>query len=583
MPRRPKKSAEVQPADQPTWLGLSFARCKGFLSRRRFSLLLSVAVFCVVTLGIDHGGHYPNLPEGPGLTIDEIFNVQEGVRLEVGVRYWLLGAMSLREVFGESEDLGPRAEFGYHLPDHPPLGRYLLGAAHNVTRTLVPPAEVEPPHPFTIAAARVGSAAAFALTVLLVSLYGEIHWGRAAGLCGGLSLALMPRVLGHAHLASLETMIGLAYTAFTLHVAATWRAERGVPGFIAIVTGLLWGLALLTKIQAVLLPIPLTIWALWHWRFRAVRPLVIVAIVGLGTFFVGWPWLWLDPLTHAREYFASAADRQPLHVFYFGRQWNDVSVPWHYPWLMSLVTTPVMLLGLGLLGLVGRISGEGGLRARTDVQWIAAAGLFPLIVFSTAAAVYDGVRLFLISFPLLAVLVGRGTEVFFEWATRQRWPVRLSGALIAVLLLSQTIGIAVMRPVYLSSYNLSIGGIAGAERLGFEVNYWSDAITRSVLTELAENVPGGQKVAVGPVLFPFQLQTLRTQSPVLPADQSIELIEFRPGEPIDADWLVVFERKAELGDAADIASLASEWEPVAVIRRGGVVLGGLFHRKRLIE
>jgi len=59
----------------------------------------------------------------------------------------------------------------------------------------------------------------------------------------------------------------------------------------------------------------------------------------------------------------------------------------------------------------------------------------------------------------------------------------------------------------------------------------------------------------------------------------LEYVEFKPGEPIEADWLLVFDRKAELTDRHDVDALSTEWEPVVVTRRGGVTLGGLFRRR----
>src|SRR5579862_2496394 len=98
--------------------------------------LIGALAFVAVAAAIDPAGDYPDAPEGPGLTIDETFNVQEGVRLVEGLRAWALGLISgesiisLREIFGDERDIKGQAPIGYHLADHPPLGRIWLGLWH---------------------------------------------------------------------------------------------------------------------------------------------------------------------------------------------------------------------------------------------------------------------------------------------------------------------------------------------------------------------------------------------------------------------------------------------------------------------
>src|SRR5580704_9489503 len=128
------------------------------------ALLAGCAFVCVVA-AIDAAGDYPDAPQGPGLTIDESFNVQEGVRVVEELKIWGLGWISgeriltLQEVFGDFDDLGPQSKLPYHNPDHPPLGRIWLGLWHNATVGLAPPRNHPGDQPFVTSAARVGSAA----------------------------------------------------------------------------------------------------------------------------------------------------------------------------------------------------------------------------------------------------------------------------------------------------------------------------------------------------------------------------------------------------------------------------------------
>ncbi|WP_197439674.1 glycosyltransferase family 39 protein [Calycomorphotria hydatis] len=553
-------------------------------SFNRWEILLSLVVFLIVTLQIDSGGDYPWLPEGPGLTLDESFNVQQGVRIEIGLRSWLLGHVGWKDIFGEQDDLGPNAPMGYHLPDHPPLGRYLLGIGHDLFVTFFPPAERT--SPFVICAGRMGSAFAFAVTVLLVSLYTKSVSGRWAGLIAGLALVCMPRVFGHAHLAALETVMNLAYVSVVLYLAHYWTGPS-ISWKQGLIAGLLLGCAFLTKIQAILLPIPIGLWALWYWRQHAVLPLVIVGITAAVTFFVGWPWLWLDPVAHLQQYFGSAGDRAAVHVWYWGKQFTDRTVPWHYPFVMTLVTVPV---GIQLLTAAGFCKSLFHRTVTNDAEEEKSTGLseshrglvllvgciaFPLLLFALPqTAVYDGVRLFLVIFPLLAVFAGIGFQAIADYLS-QRLSTAWSFAIPGLFVVLECYQLFVMSPVWLGSYNLAIGGPAGAESCGFEVNYWADGLTREFLNDAADSLSRNDKVAVAPVLHQFQLYDLLQGTPTW-RRKKIQLVEFGTPDAADARFALFFRRKADLS----VKELPPpDWETISELKRHGAVIAMFCRRK----
>ncbi|MGH7127456.1 MAG: hypothetical protein ACREIV_02730, partial [Planctomycetaceae bacterium] len=370
-----------------------------------------------------------------------------------------------------------------------------------------------------------------------------------------------------------------------LCVAHEWSASKSIGLRTAAWTGVILGLALLTKIQAVLLPLPIAIWALWHWRQRAVLPLLVFGVVGAAVFFAGWPWLWLDPLGHVQEYLGRATERVTLYTFYFGERYADADVPWHYPWVMFLITVPLGLHALGLCGVFA--SSQSPQASRRGIsepreQLLLAAILFPLIVFSLpGVAVYDGARLFLVVFPLWAVLIGRGSLAAWEWIRRQTTG-RLATAAITVFLLLQSAGVVRFAPVWLSYYNVAVGGLYGADRLGLEINYWGDAVTRSLLEETARHVPEGSTVHVSPVVHPLQLNFLEEQSPIL-RERGIELEPYDPDGGRLPEYVLVFRREADLPplpfsfNGQQSHSFVS-YSPRVTVERQGVVLGGLYER-----
>ncbi|MFQ5731020.1 MAG: ArnT family glycosyltransferase [Planctomycetaceae bacterium] len=537
-------------ADTPT------SRRLGRLPPSIVAILASAAVLLSVC---PRGSRYSE----PGITLDEPFNVQEGVRLAYGVPEWLTGRLTLREVWGDAEDQKPgRSPLGPHLSDHPPLGRLWIGLWHRAVAN-------DDQVPFSIAAGRVGSAVAFGLTVFLVGLATARWYGTAAGLFASLALATMPRVFGHAHLAALETFTNLTFAAAVLSVAAFWKKQA--PGWkTAVLTGALFGLALLSKMQAVFLPIPVAVWALWRYRARAILPLAIFGGIAFAVFFVGWPWLWLDPMSHLLEYFASTTERASLHAFYMGAQYVDREVPWHYPFVMFLVTVPV---GWQLAGMFGSFKSASDPDDCWRRRLLGGAMLLPLIAFAVpGVVVYDGVRLFLVVFPLWAVFVGRGAAAVFD-RLRQRRSRVLAVALIVALIGIQSVPLFLIRPCCLSYYNAFVGGTWGAEKLGFEMNYWGDAVTPEFLDGVADAAPAGSTVDVVPVLHALQLPAWRRQSGAL-RDKRISLRAYDPLRNAPSKYVLVFRRRAGLSPELELAR--ENARVLAVVRRQGVVLAALY-------
>ena len=541
------------------------------------SLLIAVLGFCAVLVQIDPAETFPAWPAGPGLTLDEGFNVEEGVRLAHGLKVWMAGAVTWREVFGGKKELGPNAPLGYHLADHPPGGRMWLGVWHQTLSAARPQPNGAPA--IVVAYARIGSAAAFAALIFLIGTISTRWYGGGAGIISAASLIFMPRVFGHAHLAALETVMNLTYAAAILAVAGCWRREENssinpAPNWKhAALAGVVWGLALLTKIQAVLIAPPVALWVVWHWRSRAVVPLVIWSTVGLAVFFVGWPWLWFDPWGHVVEYFRRSTHRSTLYVWYLGERFADVHTPWHYPFVLFLTVVPVGLLLWGVCGVGGR-DDQKKLHLRDGkFQLILAAAVFPLIVFAIpGVAVYDGARLFLASFPLWSIAVGRGVAGTWRWF-QNRAGVKIATAAFAGIFLLQSYGFWAMSPCSLSYYNLLLGGLPGAERLGMEMDYWGESLTRELWDEVLETVPKDSVVHVTPVLHPLQLVFLESQHPEL-RQRGIRLQPCIPERTREAKYLLVFRREADL--APPIQNRIAHACPKAEVSRQGVRLGAFY-------
>ncbi len=511
-----------------------------------FSALLATGL--VVTT-IDIADDLPWSIQGPGLTFDEGFNIEVGVYLARSFRQAGTSSFhpeTLQEIYSNP----------LYNPDHPPLGRIAIGATSEAMNHFLP---VETGQPYLVSYARIASAIEFGLLVLIVSLSSRRWFGPVASCATTISLICMPRLFGHAHLASLEVCMCLTYTAFFLSLAKRCQWDDRVGLRQVLLPGIILGLALLTKIHAVLILPVVLVWFLWNWGLRSLIPFVFMCIIGGAVFYAGWPWLWIDPTEHLKEYFSRATERSSLNCFYLGKKFADTDVPWHYPFLMFLVTMPLGFLGTAVIGLTNRTNDENSKYALRDrrSQLIFGAWLLPLIVFALPkVTVYDGVRLFLISFPLFAIFVGLGAKRIIH-----RLQLKSSEFTIFLLIVFALAGpiynMVTLHPCHLSYYNEAVAGLWKADKLGFEATYWGDSVTPELLEVAAEQLPEGAVLEVAPVLHPLQLEFMRRGS-WLRHRPDIILKAYDDARSDLSPYVLVIRRKADPWNSITPAPKGSE-------------------------
>ena len=136
--------------------------------------------------------------------------------------------------------------------EHPPLVRVLNGLGWLLTRGILP----------LPAAHRVGSMALAAFTIGVLAAATARRAGVAAGLFAAAAALTMPRVFFHAHLGVLDFAHAATWFLATL---AFYYAASSRRWWAPLLAGLGLGLALLTKINAVLL---VPYWGLWLLLYR---------------------------------------------------------------------------------------------------------------------------------------------------------------------------------------------------------------------------------------------------------------------------------------------------------------------------
>jgi 4-amino-4-deoxy-L-arabinose transferase-like glycosyltransferase len=350
--------------------------------------------------------------------------------------------------------------------EHPPLDKIWSGAVWSVARN------------FTndLTAHRMGNIILVAVLAGLLYLLIRDAYGQVAGLAAVGALFTMPRFFFHAHLSALDVPAAVSVFIVTF---AFWKTIERKNWAWGLLLGLLWGLALATKINAVFVPVTLGLWLLIVRReLRLFARLIIMGITAIPVFVAAWPWLYFQTIERLTDYIGFVTDEHwEIGQFYLGEFF--MPPPWHFGFVMLWAVLP---LGLTILYFAGIFSGGTGKRDG-GLSWLLfLSALTPILAISTGKSmVYDNERLIMVSFPFLAGLAGVG----FGWIVSgweklsARWSrpfVSQSGVVVLVVLafVPQLITMIGLYPHYLSYYGESVGGLAGATRMGLETTYWCE-------------------------------------------------------------------------------------------------------------
>jgi Dolichyl-phosphate-mannose-protein mannosyltransferase len=303
-----------------------------------------------------------------GLARDEVVYMQHGARY---ADWWI--ELADGEPGMMTDDAITRHFGGAGATDgnreHPPLMKTLFGLSERLVHRNLKWTD-------RTSAYRLPSAVMHGLLIALVYWFAASLWGEAVGLLGALLLLLLPRGLFHAGLATFD---GAVVTAWVAVLLSYWRALGSRRWCLAL--GVVYGLALATKHNALLLPavlVPhylwvslqrgralatgqsapaggrrLRRWVGWVWRGAlATRPLIFPALFVLGPLvsIALWPWLWFDTVGHAAAWVRFHLQHVHYNFEYLGTNWNAPPYPWHVPAVTTLLTMPVVTMLAALLG-----------------------------------------------------------------------------------------------------------------------------------------------------------------------------------------------------------------------------------------
>lgn len=425
------------------------------------------------------------------MVFDEGFTIDR----EVTLAEWFAGLASPAPGWRRSDYFRPEVleecwRFSRQEPDgHPPFYALLGLAGWRIARGWADP----------LTAYRFGPIALTAITAALIYLFLAGRHGRVAGLTAVTALVLAPRIFAHAHYAHYDMPVTclwlLAQMAFIKSLQSTrWSLAFGVllglaagtkfTGWFAVVPALVWwaifeGRPMLGRVLgrfslhgrrhvdwSRLAPLP---------RLAATRAIVVGLALAALTLYAIQPAWWAAPLWGLHRFLVSNLTREqsvPVTSLYLGTVYR-FALPWHNTLVLTAVTMPASIVALGLAGIAAVF-----LRARSHPEaliWPMSWLVLMIVRALPNAPGHDVERLLLPSLASLAVLAGIGAGWLTDVLRSHRLGT-IAPLLVAIVPGECLIGMSQVYPYNLSYYSAAIGGLPGAERLGFEETYYWDTL-----------------------------------------------------------------------------------------------------------
>jgi hypothetical protein len=424
---------------------------------------------------------------------------------------------------------------GQNNSEHPPLVKTLMGLSEHVLHDKLEWTD-------EITAYRLPGAALNALLVFLVFAMACAVWGFPEAVVAALVVTFLPRGFYHAGLGAFDTPIAALWFAT---IYTYWRALATRRW--AWVAGLVFGLALATKHNALLLPFAIgthyVVISILRWRrgqmpARPVRPaklaswpgvayvaraaarplgprpalLLAYAVISPLVLVAVWPWLWLDPIDHVAKWIGFHLHHVHYNFEYLGHNWNAPPFPWHVALVTTLFTVPVVTLAAAAIGtgvLVGRARrGEGADPVRAPGLLLvlsAAASIGPFFLGSTP--IFGAEKHWMPAIPSLCIAAGvgaiwaaraaiRALAAQVPWIAARRRVICMSTCAALGTLVVATAAVETLhaQPYALTSYNALAGGAPGGADLGMNRQFWGVSAS-GVLPYLSASAPAKGKPA----------------------------------------------------------------------------------------
>jgi Dolichyl-phosphate-mannose-protein mannosyltransferase len=423
------------------------------------------------------------------LVFDEAFTVDR----ELTLAQWFTRVIEPPPGTNRSDLFSPGAlesywRFSRAEPDgHPPFYALLGLAGRQLAHGWLDP----------LTSYRVGPMALTAATCGVIYWYLARRRGRLVGLAAALLLVFTPRTFAHAHYAHYDMPVTCLWLLAQVAFLKSLQSVRWIAVF-----GVLLGLAAGTKLTGWFAVVPpLGWWGLYEGiplargllrritfdgrprvfaavppvKLSAMRALVLGIPLAALTLYAIQPAWWRAPIWGFERFLVSNLTREksvPVTSLYLGTVYR-FALPWHNTLVLTAVTTPALVVALGLLGIGATLARVRS--APDELIWVLSWLVLMIVRALPNAPGHDVERLILPSLASLSVLAGLGVGYIADRFGQGRLTI-VAPLVVALAIGECVLGIAQTYPYNLSYYNLAVGGPLGAERLGLDQTYYCETL-----------------------------------------------------------------------------------------------------------
>jgi hypothetical protein len=346
------------------------------------------------------------------------------------------------------------------------------------------------------------------LTFLFYRLWCEFNFSVA--FFSIFSIFLIPRLFAVFQISAWDSCLIASWICCLSFFPLFFRSIFGV-----IIFGFFLGLAFSSKFSGFAVPFPFLIWTIFFMfydeslrkiRFIIFRRLFIVTIISIIVFFLFNPQFWFDPFNNVFRFFSLNIGRDiNIPVMFLGQIYDlRRPLPFYNTIFWTIITAPLGLLFFFLIGcasiLCNTISFDK-IKCNENSNLIFSGRRFGLLLFLNMSIlllirmfpglpVHDGVRLFAGSFVFLGIIAGIGASEFWQskkftviFVTKNILPRFITIIIFAITLFNMFW----YAPQWLSFYNFTVGGLAGAVKIGMEATYYWDGFDDEVIEWLNKN------------------------------------------------------------------------------------------------
>lgn len=339
--------------------------------------------------------------------------------------------------------------------------------------------------------------------LLFLFMYDAV--GITAAFISALFLMLLPVHFGYIHNNMKDVPNAFMY-ALSIYLFWKLSVNRNIKNLTLAVVG--FAIAFNTKINSIFIPVINLFWfCISYFREISIGKNFFPAFKKKKLYFIilyfifspivaiafWWPF-WKNPLGKLLElpYFFSH-NTLNMPILFLGNIYHSgIDVPWIYPYVYIVITTPIPILIFFIIGSIYclvQITGKEKIYSLLFF-WF----MIPILrYFNPRGGAIDGVRHFMeVIYPLSAI-AGIGFVIVYNQAIKYVWkPLLIGIGFIVILILVRNI--IIFHPYQTSFFNALTGGIKGAWGK-FDIDFWGNP-QKKAMYWLNKNAPESSKIYI---------------------------------------------------------------------------------------